>query len=67
MDFLCHLVGVQLESDWSLLDALGKWIAPIDYRMTVHGNPDAIALGENFQIIPVMLFAHFLCGTAVDG
>src|SRR5262249_4665708 len=59
-DLLRHLVGVQLEADGRLLDALGVGLAPVGDEGAVEHEADAVALGEDLDFVPVVLLADLL-------
>src|SRR4051812_35879142 len=46
---------------------LGSGAPPTDTRRAIHGHTHPIALGQDFDVVPVVLLADFLGGTAVHG
>ena len=67
MYFLGLRVGVELQPDRAFLDALRFRIAPVDDLGAVDRDADAIALGQNLQVIPIVLLADLLGRVAIDG
>jgi hypothetical protein len=65
MNLLRHRVGVQLQTDGTALDTLGLWITPVHNKLTIDGDTHAVALSEDFQVVPVVLLAGLLRQLAV--
>ena len=56
-DLLWFLVRVQLKGNRAFFDAVRLRIPPVGNRLAVNGQTDAVALGENFDFVPVVLSA----------
>src|SRR5579864_4887834 len=66
VDLLRNSVRVELEADWSFLDPVGLGVAPVDDLCAVDGDAHAVALGEDLQVVPVVLLADLLGRGGVD-
>lgn len=66
MDFLGHTVGVQLQANGAGFDPLGFWIVPVNDSSAIDCHAHAIALGENFDGVPVVLLANLAGWASVN-
>ncbi len=67
MDFLRLFVGVQLQTDGAFLHIGRVGLAVIDDLLSINHQPDAISLGKNLQVVPIVLLADRFGRSAVDG
>ena len=67
MNFLCDSIGVKLQANGCFLDSFGFGIAPVDHGHAVHSDADPVPLGQDLNVIPVVLLADFFRGSPADG
>jgi len=59
-------VGHKLQADLAGLDPFRFRIAPIDDGRAVDCHEDAVALSEDFDVVPIVLFADLLRRPGID-
>ena len=58
--FLWLLVGMKLQPDGSLLDPVRHRLAPVRDKHAIENEAHPVPLGQDLDVIPVVLLADFL-------
>src|SRR5260370_33701223 len=66
MHLLGVLIGMKLQADRPFLDSLWLRVAPVNDLGPIDRHADAVALGQDFQVVPIVLLADFLSRLTVD-
>src|SRR5581483_1441349 len=58
--FLWDVVGVKLQADGPYFDAFGFRVAPVHHGVAIDRDSNPVALGQDLDVVPVMLLADLL-------